>query len=81
MVSIGKPVEELLADPGAEDNKQYSIEFCGGTHLADTSGVHERLSDELLLPARMLSRHLLGHHLTAIGGPAWIGQSRCHSQV
>ncbi len=39
VVSIGKPVEELLADPGAEDNFQYSIEFCGGTHLGNTSGV------------------------------------------
>lgn len=38
MVSIGKPVEDLLADPGAEDNFQYSVEFCGGTHLGNTSG-------------------------------------------
>ena len=39
MVSIGKPVEDLLAEPSAEDNFQYSIEFCGGTHLGNTSGV------------------------------------------
>ena len=44
MVSIGKPVEELLADPEAEDNFQYSIEFCGGTHLANTSGERHRSS-------------------------------------
>ncbi len=43
MVSIGKPVEELLADPGAEDNFQYSIEFCGGTHLGNTSGVRRHV--------------------------------------
>ena len=39
VVSIGKPVEDLLADPGAQDNFQYSVEFCGGTHLANTSGM------------------------------------------
>ena len=42
MVSIGKPVEDLLADPGAEDNFQYSVEFCGGTHLGNTSGAQQR---------------------------------------
>jgi alanyl-tRNA synthetase len=44
VVSIGKPVEELLADPGARDNYQYSVEFCGGTHLANTSGARQRSS-------------------------------------
>ena len=37
VVSIGKPVEELLKDPGAPSNRQFSVEFCGGTHLANTS--------------------------------------------
>ena len=37
VVSIGKPVEELLKDPGAPSNRQYSVEFFGGTHLANTS--------------------------------------------
>lgn len=36
VVSIGKPVEELLANPAAESNRQYSVEFCGGTHLKHT---------------------------------------------
>ena len=36
VVSIGKPVEELLANPAAESNRQYSVEFCGGTHLKKT---------------------------------------------
>ena len=37
VVSIGKPLEELLKDPEAPSNRQYSVEFCGGTHLANTS--------------------------------------------
>ena len=38
VVSIGKAVEAVLADPGAKDNGQYSVEFCGGTHLSNTKG-------------------------------------------
>jgi len=37
VVSIGAPVDQLLADPEAEGNMQYSVEFCGGTHLTNTS--------------------------------------------
>ncbi|KAL6774483.1 TSA1 [Auxenochlorella protothecoides x Auxenochlorella symbiontica] len=38
VVSVGRSVEQLLADPGAEGNRAYSVEFCGGTHLASTAG-------------------------------------------
>ena len=37
VVSIGRPVEELLANPTAESNRQFSVEFCGGTHLKSTT--------------------------------------------
>lgn len=37
VVSVGKPVAELLANPDDEANDGLSIEFCGGTHLANTS--------------------------------------------
>jgi alanyl-tRNA synthetase len=39
VVSIGVPVAELLKDPANETWRQFSIEFCGGTHLRDTSEV------------------------------------------
>lgn len=37
VVSIGVPVAELLRDPGNARWRQYSVEFCGGTHLKRTA--------------------------------------------
>ncbi|EFN57213.1 hypothetical protein CHLNCDRAFT_143654 [Chlorella variabilis] len=37
VVSVGRPVEQLVANPDAEDNLSYPIEFCGGTHLDSTA--------------------------------------------
>ncbi len=39
VVSIGAPVEALLANPGDVAWRQFSIEFCGGTHVANTSQI------------------------------------------
>mmetsp|Transcript_36931 Transcript_36931/g.91246 ORF Transcript_36931/g.91246 Transcript_36931/m.91246 type:complete len:553 (-) Transcript_36931:556-2214(-) len=37
VVSVGAKIDDLLASPGKEDWKGFSIEFCGGTHLGNTA--------------------------------------------
>jgi len=37
VLSVGVPVDELIADPSKTTHADYSIEFCGGTHLSNTS--------------------------------------------
>jgi alanyl-tRNA synthetase len=39
VVSIGRDVAQLLAAPGDAGNADYSVEFCGGTHLSNTKEV------------------------------------------
>lgn len=48
VVSVGRPVEQLLAEPDSPENEKYSVEFCGGTHLSNTSeaGAFALISEE-----------------------------------
>jgi alanyl-tRNA synthetase len=39
VVSIGVPVDDLLANPQAEHGKNTSVEFCGGTHLKNVGHI------------------------------------------
>jgi alanyl-tRNA synthetase len=41
IVSIGRPVEELIAQPENPAWAEYSVEFCGGTHLGATAQAQE----------------------------------------
>mmetsp|Transcript_27643 Transcript_27643/g.87636 ORF Transcript_27643/g.87636 Transcript_27643/m.87636 type:complete len:791 (-) Transcript_27643:118-2490(-) len=37
VISVGKDISALLADPANADWLDFSVEFCGGTHLSNTS--------------------------------------------
>jgi alanyl-tRNA synthetase len=37
VVSVGVPVTDLIADPNSPAAFDYSVEFCGGTHLQNSS--------------------------------------------
>ncbi len=39
VVSIGQPVDALLAAPDNAEWMKYSVEFCGGTHLGSTGEI------------------------------------------
>ncbi|MEI7767917.1 MAG: alanine--tRNA ligase, partial [Phycisphaerae bacterium] len=41
VVAVGQPVGTLLATPDNPQWRQYSVEFCGGTHLGNTSEVEQ----------------------------------------
>jgi len=41
IVSIGVPIEDLLKEPAKSDGREYSVEFCGGTHLKTSRHVDQ----------------------------------------
>ncbi|KAI9760048.1 MAG: Alanine--tRNA ligase [Chaenotheca gracillima] len=41
VVSVGVPVEDLLADVKKEEWRKVSVEFCGGTHVAKTGDIKD----------------------------------------
>jgi len=41
VVSVGPSIDDLLANPSDEKWKEYSIEFCGGTHLVSTDAAEQ----------------------------------------
>ena len=41
VVSIGVPVEDLLEDPSRSEWQNVSVEFCGGTHVKNTTEIKD----------------------------------------
>jgi len=39
VVSVGKSIEDLMADPNGPSAFEHSVEFCGGTHLKNSSHI------------------------------------------
>jgi alanyl-tRNA synthetase len=64
VVSIGRPVEDLLAEPGNDEWKNLSIEFCGGTHLTKTGDAE----GFCLVSQEAVSKGV--RRVTALTGPA-----------
>jgi len=56
VVSIGRSVEELLSNSTADSNRQFSVEFCGGTHLKKTTdaGAFALISEEGIAKVTLL---------------------------
>ncbi len=64
VVSVGVPVEQLLDTPEAPQWRDYSIEFCGGTHVTST----KEIADFAILSEEAVAKGV--RRITALTGAA-----------
>ncbi|CAM9654586.1 unnamed protein product [Phaeothamnion confervicola] len=64
VVSVGVPIEDMLAAPDAKGWAASSVEFCGGTHLSNTAEAGDFVLTEETAVAKGVRR------ITAVTGPA-----------
>lgn len=92
VVSIGKPVQELLADPENKENWNYSVEFCGGTHLERThqagrfvliseEGIAKVLKTRLALKPLIFSSLIASASNEICGNPSMLEQFLQYHQL
>ncbi|MCC6909892.1 MAG: alanine--tRNA ligase [Phycisphaerales bacterium] len=66
VVSIGVPVDQLLDTPESPQWREYSIEFCGGTHVGRT----KEIGDFVILSEEAVAKGV--RRITALTGAAAI---------
>ncbi|EDO15102.1 hypothetical protein Kpol_1071p9 [Vanderwaltozyma polyspora DSM 70294] len=74
VVSIGQPVEKILEDPTETNSSEFSIEFCGGTHVANTEDIQKLAIIEETGIAKGIRR------ITAVTGPEAFNAQRIAEQ-
>ena len=70
VVGIGVRLDDVLAEPGHERWREFSIELCGGTHLSETAGADRCvIVHEQALAAGV-------RRITAVTGPAALAAAK-----
>jgi alanyl-tRNA synthetase len=75
VVSVGVPVKDLLADPTNQKWRQFSIEFCGGTHLGNSCDAEKFI----ITAEESVSKGI--RRIVALTGPAAVSASQTADEV
>ena len=63
IVSVGKPVEDLLQQPENDEGYKHSVEFCGGTHLVRSG----HIGDFVIVTEEAIAKGI--RRIVALTGP------------
>ncbi|KAF6214500.1 hypothetical protein GE061_009243 [Apolygus lucorum] len=74
VVSVGAPIDKLISDPDSPEGLQTSVEFCGGTHLHQSS----HIGDFVITTEEAIAKGI--RRIVALTGPeASKALARCSS--